>query len=144
MPSQGEHGVPVFDPFKPHTLSHFVSDLEVLFNCAKMTDETDRRKYTVYYVDFETEQIWKTFPEFSGVGKIYIDFRDAILVHYPDVTGDNVFSLRDMDSLTGECQCLGINTTNNLNEYHIHFLAITTWLIQKKTAQQFGTEAWLL
>jgi hypothetical protein len=77
MPAKGEQSVPVFNPFKPRKLSRFFSDLEVLFNRAKLTYQTEMKKTTVYYVDFETEQIWKTFPEFSTIGKTYINFRDA-------------------------------------------------------------------
>jgi hypothetical protein len=129
---RGERGAPVFDSLKPRELSRYFSDLEVLFKRNKMTSDTEMKENTIYYVDFETEQIWKTFPEFADIAKTYTMFRDAILVHYPDATGENVYSLRDMDSLIGERQRLGINSTNDLFEYHIRFLAITTWLIQKK------------
>jgi hypothetical protein len=37
-----------------------------------------------------------------------------------------------MDLLIGECQHIGIATTNELSEYHLQFLAITTWLIDKE------------
>lgn len=33
--------------------------------------------------------------------------------------------------LIGERQQLSINTTNDLTEFHLHFLVITTWLINK-------------
>ena len=39
--------------------------------------------------------------------------------------------MQDVDILIGERQCLGSNTTNNLTDFHLHFLAITTWLINK-------------
>ena len=42
-----------------------------------------------------------------------------------------------MDLLIGERQRLGIsNTIELLAEYHLHFLSITSWLIEK---QQLGT-----
>lgn len=90
------------------------------------------KEMVVYYVDFETEQIWKTFPEFTTATATYKNFKDAILIHYPDATGDYVYSIRDMDMLTGERQRLGIQSTKDLSEFHLHFLAITTWLIEKK------------
>ena len=58
---------------------------------------TQRFMHVLRYVDFDIEQIWKTFPEFSDPTKTYLQFKAAILVHYPDASGDYVYSLRDMD-----------------------------------------------
>ena len=84
------------------------------------------------YTDFDTEQVWKTFPEFKNNTTSYQDFKQAILVHYPDASGDFIYSLRDMDSLIGERQRIGINSTQDLSNYHLQFMSITTWLKEKK------------
>jgi hypothetical protein len=65
------------------------------------------------------------------INKTYLNFKDAILVHYPDASGDFVYSIRDMDLLIGERQRVGINSTKDLSNYHLQFIAITTWLISK-------------
>jgi hypothetical protein len=70
-------------------------------------------------VDFSTEQIWKTFWEFLDNNKTYENFKDAILVHYPDASGNFVYSIRDMDLLIGKRQCLSINSTRDLSDYHL-------------------------
>ena len=54
-----------------------------------------------------------------------------ILEYYPDTAGDYVYSMRDVDMLIGERQRLGINSMNDLTDFHLHFLAIMTWLINK-------------
>jgi hypothetical protein len=77
------------------------------------------------------EQIWKTFLEFLDNNKTYENFKDVILVHYPDASGDFVYSIRDMDLLIGERQHLGINSTKDLSDYQLQFIVITTWLISK-------------
>ena len=69
--------------------------------------------------------------DFIDHNKTYNDFKDAILVHYPDALGDFVYSIRDMDLLIGEQQCVGITSTKDLSNYHLQFIAITTWLISK-------------
>jgi hypothetical protein len=89
------------------------------------------KKQVLCYVNFGTKQIWKTFPEFLDVSKTYQNFKDATLVHYPDASGKFVYSIRDMNLLIGERQCLGINSTKDLSDYHLQFIAITTWLISK-------------
>jgi hypothetical protein len=136
MPARGERAAPSFDNTKPRELVRFFEELEYLFTRADLKDETEKKKHVLRYVDFDIEQIWKTFPEFSDPTKTYQHFKTAILVHYPDASGDYVYSLRDMDLLIGERQRLGISNTVDLADYHLKFLAITSWLIQK---QQLGT-----
>ena len=136
MPARGERAAPSFDNTKPRELIRFFEELEYLFTRADLKDETEKKKHVLRYVDFDIEQIWKTFPEFSDATKTYANFKAAILIHYPDASGDYVYSLRDMDLLIGERQRLGISNTVDLADYHLKFLAITSWLIQK---QQLGT-----
>jgi hypothetical protein len=111
MPSRGQNSAPIFDKAKPRELSRYFSDLEVLLTKALITIDKEMKEMVVYYVDFETEQIWKTFPEFTTATATYKNFKDAILIHYPDATGDYNYSIRDMDMLTGERQRLGIQST---------------------------------
>ena len=132
MPARGEHAAPTFDKTKPRELLQFFDDLEYLMERAAITSESDKKKQAVRYTDFDTEQVWKTFPEFKNNTVSYQDFKQAILVHYPDASGDFIYSLRDMDSLISERQHIGINSTQDLSDYHLQFMSITTWLKEKK------------
>ena len=98
---------------------------------ATIATEEERKQQVLCYVNFNTEQIWKTFPEFIDNNKTYNTFKDAILVHYPDTSGDFVYSIRDMDLLIGKWQWVGITSTKDLSDYHLQFIVITTWLISK-------------
>ena len=134
MPLRNERAAPTFDPSKPRELNRFFEDLEQLFERMKYTSAnhaTEMKKYTVRYLDFNTEQLWRTFPEFKNNLKTYEEFKKAILVHYPDADGDFMYSIRDMDLLIGERQRVGINTNSEMADYHMKFLTITTWLIGK-------------
>jgi hypothetical protein len=132
MPMRNERAAPTFDSSKPRELSRYFEDLEQLMRRAAIDTEEEKKQQVLRYLDFNTEQIWKTFPEFSDNNKTYQNFKDAILVHYPDASGDFIYSIRDMDLLIGERQRLGINSTKDLSDYHLQFIAITTWLISKK------------
>lgn len=136
MPARGERAAPSFDKAKPRELVRFFEELEYLFDRAALESEVEKKKHVLRYVEFEVEQIWKTFPEFTDATKTYQEFKSAILIHYPDASGDYVYSLRDMDSLIGERQRIGIANTIDLADYHLKFLSITSWLIEK---QQLGT-----
>lgn len=135
MPARGERAAPTFDTSRPRELIRFFEELEYLFNRAELDDEAEKKKHVLRYVEFEVEQIWKAFPEFSDPEKTYIDFKTAILVHYPDASGDYVYSMRDLDQLIGERNRIGVSTTMELSDYHLKFLSITSWLIEK---QQLG------
>ena len=132
MPVRGERSAPTFDKTKPRELLRFFDELEYLFERAQLTDSSDRKKQLLRYVDVDTEQIWRTFPEFKLEDKTYTDLKEAILKYYPDASGDYVYSLRDMDLMIGERQRLGIASANDLTAYHLQFIAITSWLIDKK------------
>ena len=131
MPTRGERAAPLFDKSRPREITRFFNDLEVLFSQAQIASDTEKKKLVVYYTDFETEQIWKSFAEFGNLASTYQNFKDVILEYYPDASGDYVYSMRDVDVIISERQRLGINSTNDLTDFHLHFLAITTWLMNK-------------
>jgi len=125
MPARGEHAAPAFDKAKPRKLSRFFAELEYLFKRADLESDSEKKEHILRYVDFETEQIWKTFPEYTNDTQTYQQFKDAILIHYPDATGDYVYSLGDIDLLIGKRQRVGITTSTDLSDYHLKFIAIS-------------------
>jgi hypothetical protein len=84
----------------------------------------------VYYTDFDTEQLWKYIPEFDNPTSTYADFKNSIMEYYPEAAGF-LYSITDIDSLTDERQRIGMATVQDLSDYHLQFMAITTWLIKK-------------
>ena len=131
MPASGERGAPKFDKTKPRELTRFFSEFERCLARVGINSETEKKSELLRYVDFDTEQIWKRLPEFADITKTYVNFRDAIMVYYPDPTGDFLYSTRDLEILIADCQQKGINTTEELQAYHLAFVGITTWLIEK-------------
>lgn len=129
MPLRREEVAPTFDTSRPRELPRYFEDLERLMDRAQITDEADKKKEAVYYVNFDTEQLWKAIPEFEDPNISYEEFKKAILVYYPDASG---YSLRDLDLLISEHQHLGIASAKNLSDYHLRFMAITSWLIKKQ------------
>ena len=136
MPARGERAAPTFDKSNPRELIRFFEELEYLFDHAQLESESEKKKHVLRYIEFDVEQLWKTFTEYTDNTRTYKEFKSAILVHYPDASGDYVYSLRDMDLLVGERQRLGISNTTELSEFHLQFLSITSWLIEK---EQLGT-----
>ena len=131
MPAWGELSAPIFDRSKPRELLQYFSDLKDLFDSIPITNEAEKKKHTVRYANFDTERVWRILPKFSNPTKTYSDYKQAILFYYPDATEDFAYSLRNLDSLIGKHQRTGIFTAQDLCDYHLQFLAITTSLIER-------------
>ena len=74
MPARGELSAPIFDRSKPRELLRYFSDLEYLFDSIPITNEAEKKKHTIRYTDFDTEQAWRILPEFSNPTKTYSDY----------------------------------------------------------------------
>src|SRR6202522_3317746 len=130
MPMRGERTAPILDGTRARDLPRTFTDLETLFRRAKITDDNEKKKQVIYYTDFDTEQLWKYLPEFDDPTINYADFKDVIMDYYPEAA-EFLYSITDIDSLTDERQRLGMASVQDLSDYHLQFLAITTWLIKK-------------
>jgi len=140
MPMRGERTAPKFDTTRTRELPRFFEDIERLINRANITIEKDKKKQVVYYADFDTEQLWINLPEFEDPASTYGDFKNAIMEHYPEAAGDFLYSIRDIDLLTGERQRLGITSVKDLSDYHLQFMTITSWLIGKQQLSKLEQE----
>lgn len=132
MPARGERSAPSFDQSRPRELIRFFKELELLFVRASVTREDEKKEQVLRYVEFEVEELWQALPEFKNPLANYDEFKAAILSYYPDASGDFIYSLCDMELLIGERQQIGINTINELADFHLRFFAITSWLIEKE------------
>jgi hypothetical protein len=99
IPSRCERGAPTVDITKPRQLIHFFKELEPLFVRANITTEQEKKDMVLKYVDMELEEIWARYPDYKNQAATYNDFKKAILSHYPDTTGEYLYSLADLDTL---------------------------------------------
>ena len=147
MPLRNERTAPTFNSSKPRELPRFFKDLEQLFKRAGLqkaqptqADEQLMKDHAVNYVNYFTEQIWKSILEYDAINlKTYQAFKDAILMHYPDAIGDYIYSIRDMDMLIGERQRLRITTNKDLADYYLQFIAITIGLLQRNSWESLNS-----
>src|ERR1700678_2390799 len=139
MPMRGERIAPKFDGTRARDLLRSFSDIEQLFCQANITDDNEKKKEVVYYADFDTEQLWKHMPEFDDPTSTYADFKDAIMEYYPKAA-EFLYSITDIDSLTNERQRIGMASVQDLLDYHLQFMAITTWLIRKRQLSELEQE----
>ena len=122
---RNERVAPKFDTSRARELPRYFEDLEQLLHPAQITDHIQKKKHTVRYTNFDTEQIWKSFPEFKTPSVSYEEFKKTILYHYPEASGDFFYSISDMELLISERRRKGITSARDLSDYHLEFLAIT-------------------
>src|ERR1700678_3382203 len=137
MPMRGERTAPIFDSNRARDLPKAFTELERLFRRANITDDNEKKKQVVYYTDIDTEEIWQYIPEFDEPTSTYADFKDAIMEFYPEAA-EFLYAITDIDSLTDERQRLGMTTVQDLSEYHLQFMATTTWLIKNGQLCELG------
>src|SRR6202522_4592178 len=137
MPMRSERTSPIFDGNRARDLPKAFTELERLFCRANITDDNEKKKQVVYYTDIDTEQIWQYIPEFDDPTSTYPDFKNTIMEYYPEAA-EFLYSITDIDSLTDERQRTGMTSVQDLQDYHLQFMAITTWLIKKGQLCELG------
>ncbi|KAF8799491.1 hypothetical protein BYT27DRAFT_7316699, partial [Phlegmacium glaucopus] len=142
LPLPGEATAPFFDKAKPCELLRFFKHLDRLYSRFGLEDEEKKKRYMVGYTDWETEECWKTFPEYGDSTAAYSDFKKAIMRIYPSSNASTLYTICDMEHLISERQCLGITTCEDLANFHTAYFGLTQWLISKgyisKQEQQRG------
>ncbi|KAK0222785.1 hypothetical protein EDD85DRAFT_796301 [Armillaria nabsnona] len=82
MPRPASRDVPKFDSEEPENLHHFLGQMEDLFSDYSITDDDEKKKKLVRYMDAHTEEEWQALEEYdSGT---FAEFKDTILKNYPE------------------------------------------------------------
>ena len=71
MPACGERGAPQFDPTKPHRLCRFFNNLNFQFAYLEVVDEAEMKGHALWFVDYNTMELWEILPEFANVTALY-------------------------------------------------------------------------
>ena len=80
----------------------------MIFTKARVTAKADKKDMVVQYIDMELEDVWSSYPK----------FKDAIINHYMEASGEFLYSLHNIDVLIGKRYQIGIRTLNNLIQFH--------------------------
>jgi hypothetical protein len=127
MPIRGERSAPLFDQKEPNELAHYFKQLELLFTRCAIVDDKEKKEYATSYVKSNVADSWEVLPEFTSELKTYQDFKDRLYELY------NQSSLRyllaDLDRLVGERQRVGIRSLQDISEFHLQFIIISTYLL---------------
>jgi len=123
--------VPTFDDTRLEELPRFFDDLELLLGHYNVIDENKRKQAALCYLSFQTETLWKMVEAWTNQTKMYQEFQDEIYKLYPGSSGDQTYTMQDLDLLLGHYAWVGILMSADLGEYHQKFLLIMRYLISK-------------
>jgi hypothetical protein len=127
MPIRGERSAPLFDQKEPSELGRYFKQLETLFTRCAIANEQEKKEYATSYVKSNVADSWEALPEFTNDQTSYKDFKDRLYELY------NQSSLRyllaDLDRLVGEKQRVGIRSLQDISDFHLHFITISTYLL---------------
>ena len=127
MPIRGERSAPLFDQKEPSELSRYFKQLEMLFARCKIDDDEEKKTYATSYVKSNVADSWEVLPEFTDNQKTYKDFKERLFELY------NQSSLRyilaDLDRLVGERQRVGMRSLQDISNFHLQFITISTYLL---------------
>jgi hypothetical protein len=95
MPKPGERNAPEFDPEKPEELGRFFERIEDWFLDEEITDNLERKRKIVKYLDADSEVQWKALSTFAT--GTYEEFKSQVMASYPaaeEVMKGSVSALR--------------------------------------------------
>ncbi|KAF8816948.1 hypothetical protein BYT27DRAFT_7219518 [Phlegmacium glaucopus] len=141
LPLPGEATALLFDKAKPCKLLRFFEHLDRLYSRFGLEDEEKKKRYMVGYTDWETEECWKTFPEYGDSTAAYSDFKKAIMQIYPSSNASTLYTICDMEHLISERQRLGITTCEDLANLPHSIFWLNSVANQQRLHQQAGAAA---
>ena len=81
MPKPGEKNAPSFDTEKPEELGRFFDRIEDWFNEEGITDDEEKKKKIVRYLDADSEVQWKALAKFAS--GTFDEFKSQVMASYP-------------------------------------------------------------
>ena len=124
MPFFGELEAPTFDSGKPNQLRRFFMRLDALFTCCGVSDDLDKKKYTIMYPEADVAELWEALPQFVDPLSTFEDLRDALLGFYTIQ-----YTTPDLDQLVEKYRHSGIHLLQDLTQFHLKFNEIASKLI---------------
>ena len=131
MPTHGDCGVLQFDPAKLHELHYFFKELKFQFVQSYVVDKKEMKKHALWFVDWDTMELWEILPKFADMVTPYQKYVDTVYKLYPGSDVERHWLIADMDKLVGETSRVGILLLTDLGKYHWELITITTFLIMK-------------
>ncbi|SJL16889.1 uncharacterized protein ARMOST_20419 [Armillaria ostoyae] len=104
MPFRKEKSAPnIIDEVSPgRELTRYISDIEGLFSHHSITQDTDKKKWFIYYPGLTISEFWESLPEYADAQKTYIHFKDAIIAQYPDASASRKYERHDLKRVIGK------------------------------------------
>ena len=135
LPQRGERATPSFDG-KNKELGRYFSEIEALYTRHSITDDQEKKNGAIKYLATSAlERMWKSSDTLADPNQSYDDFKEEMYRLYPG-SSDDVYTVHHLDALVGQSTQLGIKSSAKLGKFHLHFQAISKYLISKNQMSQ--------
>ena len=135
LPQRGKRATPSFDG-KNEELNQYFSEIDALYTQHLVTDDQEKKNgATKYLVTLALERMWKSSDMLADPNQSYNDFKAEMYRLYPGLS-NNIYPVHHLDALVGQSTQLGIKSSAKLGKFHLHFQAISKYLISKNQMSQ--------
>ena len=135
LPGRGERLAPSFGGGAKE-LGCYFAELEALYPLhAVITDVNRKQGALKYLATAALERTWRASNTFTDATKTFDKFKQEIHEFYPGSSND-VFTFHHLDVLIGKHVHLSIQNATKLGDFHLQFMTISKYLINKSRMSQ--------
>jgi len=99
LPFRGAEDAPTFDG-SPSRLIRYFRDVDRLYlSMGKSPTDAEKISQAIYYLDYDTADLWEGIPPPPGAGFTWDSFKKAIMELYPGSEETRLYSVRDLEML---------------------------------------------
>ncbi|KAF7325546.1 CCHC-type domain-containing protein [Mycena kentingensis (nom. inval.)] len=128
VPRPWESNVPKFTTDNKDDLRDFVDQVEDIIALAAITDEQEMKKLLTSYLPVRKREEWRDLAEYAT--GTWAEFKEAILLLYPEVKGDRDGTLDDLDTLCAEFRNIKRSEEGRLKRFGLRYRTLVTKLLK--------------
>ncbi|KAE9393896.1 hypothetical protein BT96DRAFT_828538, partial [Gymnopus androsaceus JB14] len=111
-------------------LPMFFEEFEAVATTAGINnDHAAMKKGVLRYTDQQSMRFWRTLPTYEDATKMWIEFKDEVLVHYPGALKDAESTMEDLRKVVSKYAGSGVTNSKELLTYHCDFLIVVRSLL---------------
>lgn len=128
---RNERTAPKFTKDEPRSLPRYFEDLEEYFVIAGVTDEQEKKKYAIKYVEVDVAEDWEQLPSYTAP-ETYADFKKSVLALYPGAGDVRKYTNADATLHVEKWAKQGVKTLGDWAEFIRYYRTVSTWLCSQQ------------
>jgi hypothetical protein len=134
LPSRRDHYAPRLSSFAPQDILHYFRDVKRLFRDYSITSTDQMKQYTCFYVDSDTSDLWRSFPEYNSPAS-YNDFVRTVGLRY-GYDSQARFNLAQLERIVSRQRQSPLHSLLDLGKFYRSFTIVATNLRKDRLATE--------